>query len=477
VPGGEGTILGRWRHDGDCCAVALLVTVFVVSRVVLVAMGFQFDLEWQGLSIQNIDLRLLQHHLLQSLWYMHGQPPLWNALVGLSMKLGTAVYPRVWHVVFLGLGLIEALALYGLLRAVRITRWVAVAVTTVFVVSPEVVAYENNFFYDYPTLVLLTVGALAVTRYAADPTLGRGFLAFGLMAALVLLRTLFQWPWLVLVAVVLLAAGRRPRIVLASSGCAMVLVGGVIAKNWVMYGVPSTTSWTGIMLARSTVLALPYSERRRLVSEGKLHSVSLVVPLSALSDYEKVGIRPHPRTGIPLLDYPGDALFPKNLENRTFVRISQLYLQDDIWILEHRKAAYLRYVGKGLGDYFASLPDVAGNIHRIRTYDTWFDRIVYGRIGPGRDGVFLIALYVFAVAAGVWITGRELRWGADAATVLIAFCTLTLLYVTFVGSVAEVGENYRFRFVLESLALVVAAAGVQRLALPVSRFSLRTTRS
>jgi hypothetical protein len=301
-------------------------------------------------------------------------------------------------------------------------------------------------------------------------------LVFVPVAALVLLRTLFQWPWLVLVAAVLLVAARRPRIVLATSGCAMLLVGGVIAKNWVMYGVPSTTSWTGIMLARSTVLALPYSERRHLVSEGKLHSVSLVLPLSALSDYEKVGIRPHPRTGIPLLDYPGDPLFPRNLENRTFVQISQLYWQDDIWILEHRKGAYLRYVGKGLADYFAPLPNAGGNIHRIRTYDRWFDRIAYGRIGPGRDGVFLIALYLFALAAGIWITARELRPGADAAIVLVAFCTLTLVYVTFVGSIAEVGENYRFRFVLEPLAFVLAAAGVQRLTRPVTRLSLRITR-
>jgi hypothetical protein len=169
-------------------------------------------------------------------------------------------------------------------------------------------------------------------------------------------------------------------------------------------------------------------------------------------------------------------LFPRNLENRTFIRISQLYWQDDVWILEHRKVAYLRYVGRGLADYFAPLPAVAGNIHRIRTYDSWFDRIVYGRIGPGRDGVFLIALYVFALAAGIWITGRQLRPGADAATVLVAFCTLTLLYVTFVGNVAEVGENYRFRFVLEPVTFVLAATGVQRLTRPLTRFNQRIRR-
>jgi len=69
---------GRFLHGRISVreAVVVLVLVFGVSRVVLLAKGYTFDVEWQGLSIQNIDRRLLRHHLLQSLWYLHGQPPL-----------------------------------------------------------------------------------------------------------------------------------------------------------------------------------------------------------------------------------------------------------------------------------------------------------------------------------------------------------------------------------------------------------------
>jgi hypothetical protein len=444
------------------------VLVFVISRGAAAALGFHFDLEWLGLSVQNIDQRLLKTHLLQSLWHLHGQPPLWNALLGVSLHTGDAVWPRIWHLAFLGLGLVESLALFALLVELRIPKRPAAIVAAAFSISPAVLVYENLFFYDYPTLVLLTLTTLAVAGFVARPSLGRGLLLFSSAASLALMRTIFQWPWLLLVlALVLVACPGHRRTALLSCAIPFLLVAGVIAKNWVMYDVPSTTSWSGMMLARATVTSLPLSERRRLVAEGKLHSVSLVTPQSALADYEAVGIKPAARTGVPMLDEPGDEYFPRNLENRTYIRISSLYLKDDLWIIEHRPGAYLRSVGRGVADFFAS-PTIAltgpgRNTEKIRGYDRWFNRVVYGTFGLGKDGVFLIAMYVFALAVGVWTALRRFRPGADSATVVIAFSLLAILYLGLVGNFGEVGENYRFRFVLDPLALSLAAAGIHRL--------------
>jgi hypothetical protein len=448
--------------------LAFLIGVFVVSRLVALALGLQFDVGWESLSIQNIDERLLRARLFQSLWYLHGQPPLWNALVGLSMKTGASIWPRIWHLVFLGLGLVELLSLYALLVTVRIPRWPAAALAALFVISPAVLVYENDFFYDYPTLVLLTVAALAAARFVAKPTFWRGFWFFGAAATLVLLRTLFEWPWVLLVVALALVVCRgHRRTVLWSCALPVALVAAVVAKNWIMYGVPSTTTWSGIMLARSAVTALPLSERRQLVAEGKLHRVSLVTPLSPLSSYEAVGIRPAAPTGIALLDERGDKFFPRNLENKTFVRISNLYLRDDLWIIENRPGAYLDSVGRGIGDFFAPATTSAGalNTSKLSGYIRWFDRVVYGRFGPGKEGFFLIALYGLALATGTVIVARRLRPGADPATMAVAFSLLTVLYVGIVGNLAEVGENYRFRLAIDPLALALAAAGVRALVL------------
>jgi hypothetical protein len=449
-------------------AAAFLVLVFLASRAVVLALGFHYDLEWLGLSIQNIDPELLQHRLLQSLWYMHGQPPLWNAILGVSLKLFPKLYPQVWHIGYLALGLTEALALFALQLELHVPRRVAVAIAAVITVAPATLVYENVFFYDYPTIVLVTLTTLAVLRFADKPTFGRGLLAFGLAASLVLMRTLFQWPWLLLmVAILYLACKSNRRAVLLSAALPFALVAAVIAKNWIMYDVPSTTSWSGMNFARIADASLSLRDRRQLVHEGKLHGVSLVTPLSALSAYEAVGVKPAHKTGIPLLDNPGDAYFPRNLENRTFIKISNLYLTDDIWIVEHRPGAFLRAVGNGFNYFFAppTLPWVGiGNTGKIGGYDRWFSRVVYGKLGPGKDGFFLIAIYLAAVITGAWITARRLRPGAGAETVTIAFMLLTLLYVGIVGNFAEFGENYRFRLLLDPIAFALAAVGIQQVA-------------
>ena len=448
-------------------AVSVLAGVFVISRAITIALGFRFDVGWVNVAIQNIDPQLLRTHLAQSLWHLHGQPPLWNAFVGLSMKVFPKHWPEFGHAVFFGLGLLGTLAFFGLMLELGLPRRLAVVIAALFSVTPAVLVYENAFFYDYPTLVLLTVTALAVARFVRKPTLGRGTIVFGVAATLVLTRTIFQLPWLLaLLAILLVACKNHRRIVLVSCALPLALVLAVIAKNWLMFGVPSTTSWSGIMLARAAVVSLPLSERRELVREGKLHTVSLVKPLSPLPAYEAVGIKPAPLTGVPMLDEPSGPSFPRNLENRTFIKISRLYLSDDLWIIEHRPEAYLRSVGRGFADFFAP-PTIAsgsgGNDGKIGGYDRWFSRIVYGRLGPGKDGLFVIVGYVFAVLTGGWIVVRRLRPGADMVTVTVAFALLSILYLGVIGNFAELGENYRFRFVLDPLALSLIALGIQRL--------------
>jgi hypothetical protein len=443
------------------------VGLFVLSRIVLLARGFHFDVGLSGNAVQNLDPALLRSHLLQSLWYMHGQPPLWNAFLGAFMHLFPEHWPQAWHVVFLGLGLVVAVSLYFLLRELGIPGGAAVVVSAIFSLSPAVLLSENLLFYDYPSLAVLTATALGVALFVRRPTFVRGLSVFGGAGALVLSRTLFQVWWLLALAGLLLIACRGYRgVVLWSCALPLALVAGVYAKNWVMYGVPSTTSWTGMGVARAAVQALPLAERRRLVARGKLHPVSLVKPLAGLDNYEAVGIVRARPTGIPVLDEVSGHEYPRNLENKTYIRISRLYWKDDLWVVRHRPRAYARAVRTALADFFTS-PTIGaggqGDDAKIRRYDTWFDNVVYGRFGRGRVGKLLVAAYIVALGFGLWVGVRRLRPRADVVTVTVTFAALTILYVTVVGNLAEVGENYRFRFILDPLAISVVAVAVRGL--------------
>jgi hypothetical protein len=434
--------------------------------VVAALLGFHFEVGLATSAVQNVPLDLLRTHLWQSIWHLHGQPPLWNALLGISLHVAPAHWPQLWHVAFLGLGLVEVLALRALLRTLHVGRFAASTLALAFSVTPAALLSESSFFYDYPTLVAVTLTVVAAARLADRPSTLTGVALFAACAYLVLTRTLFQVWWLLAVLAVLLVACRGARrLVVACAVVPLLLVAGVYAKNAALYGVVSTTSWTGMGVARAAVPSLDPAERRELVRAGKLHAVSLVAPLSPLAAYEAVGIRPDPPSGIPLLDRPSLPGAERNLENRTYIRISRLYWRDDLWIVRHRTGAYLHSVLNAFEDFFSS-PTVAwggeGNVVHIRGYDRVFSDAVYGTLGRGRVGWFLVAAYAAALAFGLVDGARRLRPGADAPTVAIAVAVVTILYVGLVGNLSEVGENFRFRFVLDPLALALCAVALRR---------------
>jgi len=167
-----------------------------------------------------------------------------------------------------------------------------------------------------------------------------------------------------------------------------------------------------------------------------------------------------------VLDEASGVEYERNLQNKTYIRIARSYWQDDLWIIRHRPGAYARAVGRGLEDFFTS-PTVSwqgpGNQSKIHGYDHVFTRVVYGQFGTGKVGVFVVAAYVVALAFGLWVAVTRLRPGADAATAAIAAAAFTILYVLVTGNLAEVGENFRFRLVVDPLAIALVAVAVQRL--------------
>jgi hypothetical protein len=78
-------------------AVAVIMAAFALSRVAAHAAGIRFDatpLTWYW---QYIDPVLLQERLLESLYYSHTQPPLFNLLLGINLKLFPSSFSTAMH--------------------------------------------------------------------------------------------------------------------------------------------------------------------------------------------------------------------------------------------------------------------------------------------------------------------------------------------------------------------------------------------
>ena len=87
--------LTRRRTHG--LAVVAVALVFGASRVAAYLAGVRFDatpLTWYW---QFIDPVLLRERLLESLYCLHIQPPLFNLLLGINLKLFPSTFSAAMH--------------------------------------------------------------------------------------------------------------------------------------------------------------------------------------------------------------------------------------------------------------------------------------------------------------------------------------------------------------------------------------------
>lgn len=437
-----------------------LVVFFVISRFLVARLGYQFDATGIWEQVQDVDTPLLEHHLGQSLWWLSGQPPLWNLFLGLVVKAAPVSWPDVFRRIYELMGLIETLMLYALLVRVRAPRILAAVLAGAFMVTPPVLTLELSLTYEYPTLLLVTATVLLAARAAERPTTLRMAAVFTCASALVYSRTLFQVVWLLLLGCILLVAVEDRRAVIVGAAVPLLAVVALYVKADVMFGTPATSTWAGMGLARIAEHGYSLSERQKLVDRGVLHRVSLVEPLSPLSDYAAVQAKPKEApTGIPLLDEPLDAQHHRNLHNKAYITISREYWHDDLWLIEHHPGRYLRSVVTAT-DIFFRTPD---KYPRFGWFDRWFRRIVYGAYAPASAGLLLLLFYAIALTHATRVAVTRLRRHASPQVVALSTAALTTAYVAALGNTTELGENYRFRLYLDPLLLVILVHLAMRL--------------
>jgi len=440
--------------------LVLVIAVFAASRVLVYALGVRFDTGPLEHYWQFLDPELLRTRLLESLFYLHSQPPLFNLLLGLGLKLSPDHFGAAMHAVYLGLGLVQSLATYLLLVRLGVRRWTSAGVAAVLSVLPATLLYENWLFYEYPVATLLVASALVLHEFVRRATVWPGAAFFTLVGALIYLRSIFQVVWLVLVVCLIVLVRRdlaRPALVGALLPTLAVVL--LLAKNFVVFGVPTTSSWFGMNLAQVVYSQVPSSERRDLVARGELSRVSSVDPFRPPAEYASVVSIPAPR-GIPVLDRMTKSSGEPNMNHLLLVGVSRDYFKDSIRLIRLRPRAYPSAILEGGKLYFRSSSDLfPGNRDPILGYVKLFDRIVLLRVGFGEIAWTLVFAHVLALLYGLKRTSDIIRRRVEATpeAVTIAYLWLTLVYVTAVVTFTQVVENNRIRFFLDPLVIILLA--------------------
>ncbi|MDX2167165.1 MAG: hypothetical protein SF182_08885 [Deltaproteobacteria bacterium] len=463
-----------WRARAPL--VALLLG-FGLSRVIAVRCGLRFDTYPLGHFWQYLDPPLLRDHLLESVWYLHSQPPLFNLLLGVVLKLPFPP-PALFAVLYLAIGLGLALTMDALMRRLGAAAWTAAGVTLLFAVSPPALYFEHFLFSEYPTMLLLCTAALALHRFLSTGRRRDGWAAFGLMAAVVLTRSLFQLPWLlaVVAGLALPATPAWRRAIAGAAAPAVIVIAAFCLRNLLLFGTASTSSWFGMNLMSSVDFAWPASERRGLVERGEVGPIVSVPAFSPVGQYRGVVALPPP-TGIAVLDVESTESGSPNYNHAAYATVAPLYAHEALRLLASHPARYLHASAAAASLFFRPASDYEyfrDFRQRMPRWDALYRFGLYGQLTAGGPGVAGPAGFPLAVSAPnigwfILLTTPLLLWlglcrrraaarrGDQAAAGTLAFIIVTIVYLMLVGTLLNIGENQRYRFMTEPFLFVLAA--------------------
>ncbi|MGB7757574.1 MAG: hypothetical protein WBL23_16085 [Salinisphaera sp.] len=474
--GPPGAAADRWAVGG-------LVALYLVSRIAAYIAGVRFDLSPMATSWQILDPVLLRHDLLASLLYMPGQPPLYNLLLGIVVKLSAVLGGGDWltaglfRVIFALMALGAVLLLYALLRRMGTRPLAAALVAGLFMCSPALMLYESLPYYTVIVLLLLVAIVWLFDACVREFRPGRAFALFGAMAVLIYTRSLFQIEWfavLVLYAVLVLPGHRRTVLIAAALPCVLILA--LYAKNVAVIGEFSTSDWMGMSLAKLTTLKLDYGERARLVADGRMTQLALDDKAFDIPEAYEGTVVQKPHTGIAVLDHKRKTTGHVNFNYLPYAQISEMARHDALVAIRTHPGVYLHSVGvawlmfwRPASDY----PFLKANREAIQPWAWVYGKVIGGQpvypddprfdLKPATVGVFIAIVYVIAALFGFGVLLRcAWRRRLSRLDATLIFIWLNVMYVSVIGNMLEIDENQRFRFAINPLIAILGMVALQR---------------
>lgn len=467
----------------DRRAVLTVVVLYAASHVLYWWLGMRFEASTVARYIPFIDMELLANRLLESLWYYHANPPLLNLFAGVGLKVfGTGAF-AFFHVVFYLLGLMTAMAVHVLTRGLTDSRLAADIAAAILVFSPSFVLYENWLMYSFPAAALLTASAVLLHRYASTGAAKWGAAFFGVLAVLLLTRSLFHLGWLIMVTGLLALALRgKRRQVLACAALPVLVVALWYGKNYYLFGTFATSTWFGLGLSNISTLMVTRQELEPLVQRGELSQYALV---SRYAQMDRLFAQQPSPTGVPVLDQVMKSTGFYNWNNLQIVAINRYYTADGLRVIHTFPRAYA--IGLIISNQVFFSPSsmnvffARGNRAAALPVERVFNRLFYGV--PAEPGLLEQPHFGFTGDYGIevntslaliltwWLTlaygytqARKIVPGIEPAqqarALVIGFIVFTALYIYAVGTAFELSENNRYRWLVEPLFLVLAVTGV-----------------
>jgi hypothetical protein len=463
--------------------ISLMIGLFAAVHAFYWLLGLRFDSSTLNWYMQFLDPALLRTRLLESVFYLHSQPPLYNLFLGLTLKAAAGHEIAAFWAIYLGWGLTFYLALFALLRRLGVRRSLALALSTLFMASPPFVLYEHWLFYTFPLALLVTASALLLLEALRRGGFWRWTAFFAALVVIAATRSLFHLAYLAVIAAGLALVWRRERRQIALAALIpFALLFGLYAKNLALFGKFTSSTWMGMSLWTMTARNLPAAERERLVAQGAISAVSLVDRFADPENYPPAYFQVKRFPDVPVLSVLKKGSGFPNYNHQGYIALSEQYLADALAVL---RLAPRTFVTGSLRAWFSYFRAGSDNLFLLPAHraalaipEAFYDTVFFGKLPfdltdiPGlpiytdSKGHYVYLFLVFGLPLlalyGLW---RAWRGPAEPATrLVILFLCFNILYVAFIGNALETGENNRFRFMTDGASLVLLGLGLEQIA-------------
>lgn len=470
------------RHRG----AAIAATGWLFGYLLVVATGQKFDTRYLDFGWQLVPWDILSHAPWSSVWYLHIQPPLWNLVLGVSAWSSPFGDASTLQVVMASFGVLAAASAAALGERLGLRRSTAICVALVATLHPETLkgAFEPTYELPVAALLLLVLCVMAQHGRSEDAHhLRRRLVLLGaLVTAVAMTRSLYHPLWVfAMIGIALWFARHRlnRKTLVAALAVPILVMGGWILKNQVLFGQANLSSWFGMNLQRAVIPVLDLADLRSMRDRGEVSEIAVIGPFGKYELYEDAVAPCEPtrrhralseatRTTdqwspnfnfecyLPVFEQAGHDAWAVIREHPA------VWLEGRLWSLRSTAAVGVTpaestsVVMRGLDRVYSWVRLDYPGVLSTRGWGT----PIYGQLtAPVDFGLALVPLYA-SVALGALVPAvQRLRRRAvtQRAPVLIA-ASLTVVFTIFVGAIAELGEQARFRTMTDPLTVVVGAS-------------------
>lgn len=215
---------------------------------------------------------LLKNHLASSLWHLHAQPPLYNALFGVFLKLFDEYRNPFWVFYFI-CSIITLVCLYASLLKLKTSRFARLAPLTLLLVSPTLYVYQSRIFTTHIEVTLYTIIFLCIVTICTHEkqkkyTLHALFIAFCLLGMIKPMHhiciPITVWGFLYY------RAHKKEKHQVRLAILWIIPLICLYTKNYMMFGFWGSSSWFGGNIATVTQHLATEDTLKTLKNEGTI---------------------------------------------------------------------------------------------------------------------------------------------------------------------------------------------------------------